>query len=57
MYKIIDFNKFKEKVIDRIEENTNEKGTEYVDITIYFTDGTNLNIGSSWEEGCIDIYD
>lgn len=53
----INFDKFKGKIIDRIKTISNWRETEYESITIYFTDGTDLKICGSGEDGYLDIDD
>jgi hypothetical protein len=52
----IDFEQFKGKTIDRIEPSTNWRETEYESITIYFTDGTSLDINATGENDYLTIY-
>lgn len=51
----IDFNKFKGKVIDHVEVSTNWIETQYISLTIYFTNGESIDIGADGEEGYLSI--
>jgi len=53
----INFEKFKGKIVDCITPSTNWRESEYVSVTIYFTDGTNLDINAVGEDDSLSIYD
>ena len=53
----IDFNKFKGKIVAEMKVSKNWRETEYDSITVYFTDGTSLDISATGENEYLSIYD
>lgn len=53
----IDFEKYKNKIVDHIDIFKNWRETDYDSITIHFTDGSRLDINASGEDDHLTIYD